>query len=645
MDKHFLKKKQGKPTSKRDIKRDINEMLDFVVTLSDDADIIKLIAKPKTESEKELRYIISKLSTIGAVRDYVDYLRENGLSYSKETLKSFVIDSKIEDIETEGEAEDGMGMGGGGYKEDKRQRRSFDGSDSEDDFGDFDLGGEGTDSDTNDEEDDVFIQPPIRPIVSIPVDTKLQEERIMLNKIEQQQEKELERLHMNRKDADISEEDFAKLVKETIKKFENQQSLIYKSKKLPNSYREDYLTQLKDVKKLKPKEENELSQLKKYRERFEARLQTLRDNTVGEARVYGRILKSKMKIYRDADWMRTGDVVVKRIYINLSKYIDKQIGVENNKIKYNGDTWFLANNNFYELMATSNAVCQRKDILYISNLGKIVKVKILYQANNGSFVVQNENIFELMQNHLQMLKSPPDVQKDMRSEMKFALNNADARKVAIFKLSFPGGADVERKIAEQSVGNTISEYFRKIVNITAYLSNKELLNPADQHHPDIFGDVDSVFKQRLVMGWFSIDLTKLTVYDKIDYQELAGYYLNLIEFDLEGLKWEYFSMCGGKIVRLNRIDPIKPKLENENMNGNNINYPPNSGGKIYQVIGIDVSDKSTEFSEKIKKMDAYTNSGQRSYRKTLWDLVDDALDYAETHHGSIAKWKLKLMKE
>ena len=604
---HFTK-------GKKKATKDINSFLQYIATKDSRTEIPR--AAP--EIEKEFRYITSKLVAFENIKTYIQYIDENELCHNRDVLKNFVAESNMDDIETE-EEDDAFAdyrPVRGKYKE-KRDEREFSDSEDEDVMSSAEESAGESDSDA---EPDKPVARPCAPKVSDNELQRMERERA-LNNLDVQQEEKIKSLRRENT-INMSEDDFQALINKTIERCNEARRKIMKTATIPESLLEENLRHISTRRRLTQKEKSELDALEKSRLTFE-RIAANAVEPPQAAKVYNNLEKSRMKVYRDAEWMRVGNKGVKNIYVNLQKH-----GLATT-IKHGGNTWFLASNGFFYLLSVANTMRQHGNTLWISstlNGGKAVEVKMLYQYSDDTFLEHGENTFNLMEQFMKARKANPKVQEAMKTEEIFTLDNTDARKMGNVRLAFPGGDEQEVIIAKMSVGKTIAEYFRNIANISVYL------------HTGIHSQLSdiasaSVFKQRLDMKWFPIgDLNRLEVFDKIDYEELAEYYLGMIEYEVSLLRSEYFSMSG-KYVKFEAPQPRRPVIENENLNGSRINYD----GQLYNLVGLDAGRMDERFRQKIAKIAAFS-APARVYTKTIWDIVDNALDYARKHYGSIEHW-------
>jgi hypothetical protein len=129
----------------------------------------------------------------------------------------------------------------------------------------------------------------------------------------------------------------------------------------------------------------------------------------------------------------------------------------------------------------------------------------------------------------------------------------------------------------------------------------------------------------------------LTAYDKIDYEELTEYYERLVAYELDAISWLYFS-SGGKFAKLAITEPVRPHIADENGSASSITFPPRVGGDIISIVGMDMSGKPQQFVDKILKMNVSARGSQpRTYKKTLWDIVDEAMGFIAAN-GDLAGW-------
>ena len=627
MASYFANKKKAKKIQRESEKNDIDLFLRHVLTLNA-RDVREIVDDPKSnEFGQELRFIAIKLIDFRGVKAFIQYLIDNEKSYSRTVLTDYIHDNDMVEVseEEEDEEDEDPRMTKAREKaQSKRRARKEHGSDSEGDDDDR------IDSDTEEEDEDEEDEPQPKKASPKKVQSphsqseraKLENERRLQNIVDNELQARLTQLHADRRNMPwMSDAAFNQLVARTVEEFELQKNKIARTKVLPNTHREDFLTRTA----VKANEE-ELLELQRVRERFLERVASSKTTyNKFELKEYSRKQKLWINIFRDAEWMEQNGRRVKQIYISLPKYGNK-------KIKYNGDFWYLAGTHFFNFLASSNSLQQNGKILRISTLlngGNSIRVKILYRYENDVFIEQDENIFNLMQQYIMAKKSSIHTQKDAKSNKVFTLDNVQARNIGRLKFNFPGGDVQENVIAKMNVGKFISNYFESIANISAYLGG----------HTET-----SVFKQRLLLGWFPIDLTKLTIYDKIDYLELNTYYSNLVKYETDLMKCEYFFVCGGGKILSNVVEPKKPKIANENTNGLMINFPPQEGSPVFNIINIDLNAKPEVFIRKLKIMSAFTPSPigspvKKVYKKSLWDLVENALDFARLHSGSIDKWK------
>ena len=664
----------------------INDFLDYIITLNPES-AGKIAQNPSGPTEKEYRHIAINLNKLSLLKQFVSYLRKNNIQYSRDVLREFMKANNIDEVDME-EYEDDSDTEDKGDKGtiDEHPRRNkpkqprgeyADGSDLEDDSE------EDMDSSSSEDEDDEPVAPPPPRPRQVPVsdddDTiaemlknriaaevnkskrtawdiisrRIRENNMTMSEEELEEELSSALVALNSEyeaylltmPKSTSKQDAWEIVSSRFRKTRPELSdgkingaidklkadyeayVLTKPKSLilPDSYREN---QLRAKENPTREEQKELKDIIQDRERFEARLRQVQDQSlIVNPKEYNRIQKFWINIYKNAEWMRQDNNSVESIYIDNPNYSIVKSHPDRQEIDGAG-SWSLANNTFFELLANSNSMRQTGNTLHISSLkngGILVDVRILYKYTDGTLVEQNENIFNIMQQYLKVLHAPPTVRKDMANDEKFLINNNAARKLGKINLAFPDGDLQETTIAEQisDENQSIKEYFTRIANITAYLKD------------------NSVFNQRLLMGWFPGYLSNLSVYDKIDYEELAPYYADLVVYEVEKLKWDYYVLTGGKIVKHFEKEPKRPdNIPNENLDGSRITFPPNASGAVYQIIGIETSDKTPEFIQKLARISAVVQleTSPRVYKKTLWNIVDDALEYARTNQGTIEGW-------
>lgn len=613
----------------------MDDFLDRLVKLRA-SDIQEICANPSTEIQKEFEdKIAHRLPTFRTLKTFVTFLRDNKRKYSDKALEEFIITLNDKESEDEPEPEPEPVKGKTKSKTAKKVREDDD-DDDEEDNEEFD---DEEDEDEDDEEEDEDVLPAVvykKDVVPSEDRARLENERREITKIESEMNVKKEHLYeANRahrngwptvnpegiepQDEEMTEEQLTEAIDKLTAEFAAKRDAIHRSAVLPDRYRENQLSST--ARQLTHAEETELNAIKRDRRRFESQLQKA-SHSVYTKEGLSNIKKFRINVFKNAEWMRDENGV-KHIYITGApdKYFARQT-----MIKHNGRDWYQANNAFFELMAMSSNMRQDGNTLYISTSSDVVSARVMYMYTNGKFVEQNNAVFDMMQRYFMIRRAPVNVQKNMRVDEHFSSDNKHARALGRSCLAFPGGKEQEEIIALKINGEdrSIKEYFRRIINISVYLEE------------------NSVFKQRLDQKWFPGDLTKLSVYDKIDYEELAPYYLELSEYKLELLVWEYFFMCGGKIVRINLVQPKRPHIAHENTDGLKINYPTREGGKLYNVFGILLEHEfSPEFVQKIRRIDAFEMSSEpKVYRKNLWEVVENALDYSEKHRGNIDGWKL-----
>ena len=635
----FGKYKQPRKPKSKHVPTEVgmDDFLDRLVKLRA-SDVQEICTNPSTEIQKEFEEKIAhRLPTFRTLKTFVTFLRDNKRKYSDEALEEFITlnDIRMEESEEELEPEPVKGKT---KSKQAKVRENDDDDDDEEDNEEFD---DEEDEDDDEEDDDEDAPPAVvykKDVVPSEDRSRLEDERREITKIEREMNVKKEHLYeANRArrngwptvnpegiDEEMSEEFTEEQLTEAIDKltaeFAAKRDAIHRSAVLPDRYRENQLAN--SDRQLTHAEETELNAIKRDRRRFESQLQKASHSVYTKGGL-SNIKKFRINVYKNAEWMRDENGV-KHIYITDApdKYVARQT-----MIKHNGHDWYQANNAFFELMAMASNMRQDGHTLYISTSAEVVSARVMYMYTNGKFVEQNNAVFDMMQRYLKIRRAPTNVQKNMRAEERFSSDNKHARALGRSCLAFPGGNEQEEIIALKINGEdrSIKEYFRRIINISVYLEE------------------NSVFKQRLAQTWFPGDLTKLSVYDKIDYEELAPYYLELAEYKVELLVWEYFFMCGGKNVRINLVQPKRPHIAHENTDGLKINYPPREGGKVHNVFGILLHpDFSPEFVQKIRRIDAFeAPSEPRVYKKNLWEVVENALEYAETHRGNIDGWRLE----
>lgn len=613
---HFKKQGAKKGKSKA---ASMNDFLDRVITAN--SDISKsIIENPKNETEKEYRFIATKLGTLRIVKAFVAYLHAGHLLYSREVLGDFIRINNIDnvDVDDSEEEEEEAPTGRRPRQARTRERDMDDGSPSGSDES------EDEPSSSEDEDDENLSPelpppPPPRREPQPPTDERirLENERILFDRQDKETQLRLEALHKLRREnpAALSDADVDTSIRKLIEAAKTGKDKIARSRHIPNMYRED---QLKTKGKLTVGEEQELNDIVRDRERFDRGIQGAK--TDADQPYTNRIRQYYRGVYRDAEWMRQGGKFVTDIYVD-SEFVGKlRIG---HAAVGQGQSWFLANNNFFSLMAMANMMKQTGNILHISSLlngGVSAAVIIRYRYNTGDIVEQDEVAFGLMQKYIKMLGAPPSVRKDAAVETAFLLTDGFARSLGRSRLVFPGGDAQEERIAMRTTSGTVKDYFYNIINISAYLND------------------DSIFKRRLVAGCFArIDLSELTAYDKIDYEELTEYYERLVAYELDAISWLYFS-SGGKFAKLAITEPVRPHIADENGSASSITFPPRVGGDIISIVGMDMSGKPQQFVDKILKMNVSARGSQpRTYKKTLWDIVDEAMGFIAAN-GDLAGW-------
>lgn len=614
---HFKKQGAKKGKSKAS---SMNTFLDRVIT--SDSDISKsIINNPKNEIEKEYRFIATKLGTLRVVKAFVAYLHAEHLIYSRDVLGNFMRINNIENVEYESEDEDEQVPAKGRPRQPRERDGEDDGSPS---------GSSGSDesmdepSSSEAEEDENLSPhapppPPPRREPKPPTDERilLENERILLNRQDKETQLRLEELHKLRREnpAALSDADVDRSIRKLIDAVGVSKGKIARSQNIPNMYREDQLNANGNRTVV---EEQELNDIVRDRERFERGINGAKPDT--DQPYTNRIRQYYRGVYRDAEWMRKGAKIVTDIYVDTEFVGTLRIG---HATIGQGHSWFLANNNFFSLMAMANTMKQTGNILHISSIingGVSAAVIMRYRYNTGDIVEQDEVAFGLMQKYIKMLGAPLNVRKDAAVEVPFLLSDEFARSLGRSNLSFPGGDLQEELIAMRSTAGSIKDYFHNIINISAYLNS------------------DSIFKRRLVAGCFSKnDLSELTVYDKIDYEELTEYYERLAAYELDAISWLYFS-SGGKFTKLSIAEPQRPHIADENGSALSITFPPRVGGDIISIVGMDLSGKPQQFVDKILKMNVVARGSQpRTYKKTLWNIVDEAMRFISAK-GDLDGW-------
>ena len=608
---HF-KKKQGAKKGKSKM----NNFLDRVI--ASDSEVSKsIINNPKNELEKEYRFVATKLGTLRVIKTFVAYLHAEHLIYSREVVGNFMRINNIENVEYETEDEDDQVPA----KRRPKQPREPDGEDAGSPSGSSGSDESMDEPSSSEDEDDENLSPqapppppPIRePQAPTDERIRLENERILFERQDKETQLRLEALHKSRREnpAALSDADVDASIRKLIQAAKITKDKIARSQIIPNIYRED---QLKTKDKLTVGEEQELNDIVRDRERFD------RAKADSDQPYTNRIRKYYRGVYRDAEWMRQAGRVVTDIYVDSEFVGNLRIGYAE---VGQGQSWFIANNNFFSLMAMANMMKQTGNILHISSLlngGVSAAVIIRYRYNTGDIVEQDEVSFGLMQKYIKMLGAPPSVRRDAAVGAAFLLTDGFARSLGRTRLAFPGGDAQEERIAMRATAGTIKDYFYNIINISAYLND------------------DSIFKRRLVAGCFSqIDLSELTAYDKIDYEELTEYYERLVAYELDAILWLYFS-SGGKFTKLSISEPLRPHIADENGSASRITFPPRAGGDIVSIVGMDLSGKPQQFVDKILKMNVVARGSQpRTYKKTLWDIVDEAMGFININ-GDLNGW-------
>lgn len=608
----------------------MNDFLDRVITSKSNVSI-DIINNPKTEVEKEYVFIAAKkLGTLKNIKMFVDYLHSKHLEYSRAVLQEFmalnnIVDANLGSASSSEDEEPEPQVG----KKKKPRAREFRDADEFREIRDEGESGSGSDSPSesepssseNEEEDDDDISPKLPPAppprrdAPPPTDerTRLENERILMTQEDKATDLRLEAAHKLRREnpSIITEEALDAAICKVISSAKARKDEIRRSEVLPNIYFENLL---KSQVKLTEVQERQLNNLVQDRERFERKMQSV--IPVRDQPYTNRIRHFYKVMYRNAEWMRVGDDKFVSYTCIDREFLPDCPPIPRCQIAHIIDGQFRANNLFFSIMATANNMIQDGKFTRISSSvynGSELSVIIKYVYNDGSVVDQDEVSFERMQKYIKMLGAPTNVRKDAAVEEKFSLHNTSAIALGASKLSFPGGVAVAQKIAnhtEQTSG-TVRDYFRAIITISAYLTGAE--------------NKDSVFKQRLVAGWFSgTDLTSLSAGDKIDYEELVTYYETLIDYQTDAISLLYFS-SGGKFIKLSTREPVRPVIVDENTDYTKIVFPPMQGGVLINIVGIDLNGKPQIFVDKIKKINA-TVTHRRSYHKTLWNIVEEAMD-------------------
>lgn len=611
---HFKKQGAKKGKSKAE---SMNDFIDRVITSRSDVSQ-SIIDGPKNETEKEYRLIAIKLGNLRIIKEFAKYLHANHIIYSRDVLNEFISSNGIDVVEYETEDEDEQVPAGRRPRQPRtRERDMDDGSPSGSEQS------EDEPSSSEDEDENLSPQVPAPPLPirepQPPTDERimLENQRILFEKEDKKTQASLEVLHKLRREnpSALSDAEVDRSIRKLIDAAAASKDKIMRSRNIPNMYREDTL---KAKGKLTESEEQELNDIVRDRERFERGINGAKADT--DQPYTNRIRQYYRGVYRNAEWMRQGAKFVTDIYVD-SEFIGR-LRIGHATIGH-GQSWFIANNNFFSLMAMANAMKQTGNILHISSMlngGVAAAVIIRYRYNTGDIVEQDEVTFGLMQKYIKMLGAPASVRKDAAVEAPFLLDDAFARSLGRARLAFPGGDMQEDRIAMRSRSGSVKEYFQNIINISAYLND------------------DSIFKHRLVSGCFSqVDLSALSAYDKIDYGELTEYYERLVAYEVDAISWLYFS-SGGKFAKLDIAEPVRPHINNENVSPSRITFPPRVGGDVVSIRGMDLSGKPQEFIDKILKINVIDAGSQpRTYRKTLWNIVDDAMRFISVQ-GDLSGW-------
>jgi hypothetical protein len=296
--------------------------------------------------------------------------------------------------------------------------------------------------------------------------------------------------------------------------------------------------------------------------------------------------------YRNAVWLNTSEKRVVAVYCN-----DHRFGVKGRQIEYMQQEWYPVNRNYFTVQCTTprELKTQRGDMMiFNSNSDKKtdeIKFAILYAFNNGTLLLQDEEVFNAEQMHFREKYANTEQRKDLLLSGSFCMQESViARTLGRRRFEdIPDGDRIEGEIADmvcRTHNTTVENYFEEIANISAYLKD------------------NSVFKQRLQMGYYSgMNISRLSDYDKFDYPELHDYYRNAYSHELYSLGWGLFDLTYKGSKHFNKPDfsvMTRPEIQDENLDGRMVFYDGNVLS-IDSLLEQDVRG-SREFIDKIRKM-------------------------------------------
>ena len=331
--------------------------------------------------------------------------------------------------------------------------------------------------------------------------------------------------------------------------------------------------------------------------------------------------------YRHAVWLNSPEKRVVGVYCD-----DHRFGVANRSFDYMDEKWYAVNKNYFTVQCKTprELKTQRGDTaVFMSNSGKKteeIKFKILYAFNNGTLLLQDEDVFQAEQTYFMEKYANPEQRKDLLLSRPFYISSGVlARNLGRRQFEgIPEGDAIEESIAlkvSKMHDPTIMDYFEEIANISAYLKD------------------NSVFKQRLQMGYYSgVDISELDDYEKFDYAELRDYYLNVFQYEVYSLGWSLFGLTYMKHFNKPEFKLMpRPEIEDENLDGTLISYDE-------QVMSIDslialgkkAVKRTGKFNKKIERMRPRYERGvaKEVHRKSpvpdIFDVLEENLKEIKT---------------
>ena len=181
--------------------------------------------------------------------------------------------------------------------------------------------------------------------------------------------------------------------------------------------------------------------------------------------------------YRNAVWLNTTEKRVIAVYCN-----DHNFGITSRPIKYMQQEWYPVNRNYFTVQCTTprELKTQRGDVMvFMSKSSAEIKFSILYSFNNGTLIIQNEDIFDAEQTYFNEKYANPDQRKDLLLSRPFSIyDSVIARTLGRRRFDdIPDGDRIEDEIADMvySVDNTnVGNYFEEIANLSAYLKDNSV---------------------------------------------------------------------------------------------------------------------------------------------------------------------------